>query len=516
MRNLTGRAWESVTEIDRAKLKQETGVGYMLEFLESKRGKPKVDLLGDALSQYFQQSSVFRKDGETWGDYEARHDHLVRDVSKALKDTGSSATIPSEIFGWFLLNQFLKLEPSDIATVKSVANGYKLEDVATAMRKLWGGDSLALKDQERKRGKSLGKIMVNEPYEEPTVWNNTEENDSSPEADEASLEEGQAIFEAACEALAENPEDPECFANFQEVRKLRYSEARKALDKARTSRGFYPSAKRSSDTGRHSRGPPPFNGHCVRCGKFGHKAAFCRQGPASSSKSTANASVGFVGWTTMNPQPVLVVPEVNEVPATVLVNFPSSVSTTDNGVGNLIASAAPDVVHCKAVIDCGASESIVGDLRLQDYYEELMNLGFDPEAEISVDRSINKSFTFGNSQTDRALGLAQLTAGLVGKEQQVEAHVVPGNTPLLLSSRWLYDQEAVINFKTGKALFPKLSSEVIQLERSPNYHLLMPLLAFGGNSELLKGLFVKTDSSDVPLLELSEATHQSTVSGENE
>ena len=78
---------------------------------------------------------------------------------------------------------------------------------------------------------------------------------------------------------------------------------------------------------------------------------------------------------------------MNEVPATVLVSFPSSVSTTDNGVGNLIASAAPDVVHCKAVIDCGASESIVGDLRLQDYYEELMNLGFDPEAEISVDRS---------------------------------------------------------------------------------------------------------------------------------
>lgn len=66
----------------------------MLEFLGSKRGKPKVDLFGDAISQYFQQSSVFRKNGETWGDYEARHDHLVRDVSKALKNTGSSGTIP--------------------------------------------------------------------------------------------------------------------------------------------------------------------------------------------------------------------------------------------------------------------------------------------------------------------------------------------------------------------------------------------------------------------------------------
>lgn len=123
-----------------------------------------------------------------------------------------------------------------------MANGYKLEDVATAMRKLWGGDSLALKDQERKRGKSLGKIMVNEPYEEPTVWNNTEENDSySPRLMKLALRKARPFLKL----LVRLSEDPECFANFQEVRKLRYSEARKALDKARTSRGFYPSAKHS-------------------------------------------------------------------------------------------------------------------------------------------------------------------------------------------------------------------------------------------------------------------------------
>ena len=53
VRNLTGRAWESVTEIDRAKLKQETGVGYMLEFLESKRGNPRLTYLEMPLASTF-------------------------------------------------------------------------------------------------------------------------------------------------------------------------------------------------------------------------------------------------------------------------------------------------------------------------------------------------------------------------------------------------------------------------------------------------------------------------------
>lgn len=104
VRNLTGRAWDSVTEIDRSKLKGESGVQYMLDFLEKKRGRLKVDTLGDALSAYFQSSKVARTEGETWSDFEIRHDVYIREVNKALKEVGSSATVPSEIYGWFLLN----------------------------------------------------------------------------------------------------------------------------------------------------------------------------------------------------------------------------------------------------------------------------------------------------------------------------------------------------------------------------------------------------------------------------
>ena len=39
-----------------------------------------------------------------------------------------------------------------------------------------------------------------------------------------------------------------------------------------------------------------------------------------------------------------------------------------------------------------------------------------------------------------------------------------GRTPLLLSSKWLYEQRAVIDFGSGQAYLPHVSPEVIQLE----------------------------------------------------
>ena len=74
-----------------------------------------------------------------------------------------------------------------------------------------------------------------------------------------------------------------------------------------------------------------------------------------------------------------------------------------------------------------------------------------------------------------------MNVGIHGTEQSLEAHVVEGQTPLLLSSKWLYEQEAVVDFKTGQALLPKISDEVIQLEQAPTYHLLLPVTAFQGH-----------------------------------
>ena len=501
VRNLTHKAWECCSEIDREKLKKADGVEYLLSYLESKRGKQKVDLLGDALSAYFQQPDVARKDGENWSDFETRHSAKIRDITKALKETGTGTAVPQEIYGWFLVHQFLRLEPSDVATVKSVAASYKLTDISAAMTKLWGGLALSQKDAERKKMKATGRIMMNEPDDDQHAWF---EDTTLPDSDSGEqLEDIMTMYEEAAEALAESPGDPEILANFQEIKKIKYKEARKALDRSRVSRGFYPSQR---SEGRNSQsGNEPFHGTCLRCGKKGHKAKFCRQQLPSKTSGQQTGRVGFVGM-------VLTSENVNdtvEEPAPEPLEIPLPIFAVENVIREarqddcFIGAAISQHSHKAAVIDCGASESIVGVTVLQDFGDELKRLGFDPETEISVNRELQRNFIFGNGQSSGALGLADVTTGILGKEVTIPFHVVDGPTPFLLSNQWLANSGAVINFSTGRAVFSKFSDRQFQLERTSTGHLTIPLTIFGGNSEQFETHFVKESDRDVPVDELA-------------
>ena len=55
---------------------------------------------------------------------------------------------------------------------------------------------------------------------------------------------------------------------------------------------------------------------------------------------------------------------------------------------------------------------------------------------------------------------------------------------MLLFGKWLYEQEAVVDFKSGQAYLPKISDEIVQLERTPTFHLLLPVTAFHGNDSV--------------------------------
>jgi len=117
-RNLTGRAWEVVPELDRSKLKARDGVDYLIGRLEELRGKERVDLLGDALSDFFTRPEVRRRDREELMDYLPRFRNYVREVEKSMKDSKIEGQIPKEVYGWFLL-QYVRLDASDTAVIKS-------------------------------------------------------------------------------------------------------------------------------------------------------------------------------------------------------------------------------------------------------------------------------------------------------------------------------------------------------------------------------------------------------------
>ena len=150
-RNLTGKAWEACADIDREKLRKPDGLDYLLGFLKKKRGKQQVDVLGEAFEKYFQSNDVMRREQENLNDFEQRLAVYMRDIQRALQEISNSVQVPTELYGWFLLNKHIRLDPSDVATLKSHTASYKLDDVMTALRKMWGGDSLQQKDAEKKK-----------------------------------------------------------------------------------------------------------------------------------------------------------------------------------------------------------------------------------------------------------------------------------------------------------------------------------------------------------------------------
>ena len=99
------------------------------------------------------------------------------------------------------------------------------------------------------------------------------------EDDEAA--ENEVWFEEAVEAFQANPSDETVLANFQEAKRAFYKDARKALDQSKVNRGFYPNGKgKTKGAGKTKAGKKSdeFQGQCMRCGKWGHRAQHCPQG----------------------------------------------------------------------------------------------------------------------------------------------------------------------------------------------------------------------------------------------
>ena len=296
--NLVGKAFESLGELDREALKKKDGWPYLLKHVEKTRGKTKVDLLGDAFSEFFIKRETFRKEGEEMNDFEARFRTTVRRMEKALQAVGAESKMPSEVYGWFLLNVF-KLEPSDAANVRGKAESYKLEHVLSALNTMWSGGSLGLRDAEMRRRKRDGGSYVCEDYPDAEILQAQEDNwENEPDQNNNDDEEVLAWFQEARSALLEEAEDGEILANFRE--------ARKALDQARVSRGFYlvrnPNGARGDGRSKGSykdrapgsgKGSPDYSDKiCMRCGKTGHIARTCpqRSGAGKGRGKEANAN----------------------------------------------------------------------------------------------------------------------------------------------------------------------------------------------------------------------------------
>ena len=73
--------------------------------------------------------------------------------------------------------------------------------------------------------------------------------------------------------------------------------------------------------------------------------------------------------------------------------------------------------------------------------------------------------------------------------------MVDGTAPLLLSSKFLYEHEVVVDFKEGHAYFPHLDVQA-KLQRAPSYHLLLSILGFPGNKQACDDVIVEEEDPE--------------------
>ena len=142
--------------------------------------------------------------------------------------------MPSEVFGWYLLNFFMWMEPSDVANVRGRAENYKLDSVINALQRMWSGNGLSAKDQELKRRKGSA-LVVEDGHEhgggEVYQHEVQDEHAATPDHDEE-FDDITAWYQDAFAQFMEEPNEPEILANFKG--------AQKALDQAKVARGFFP------------------------------------------------------------------------------------------------------------------------------------------------------------------------------------------------------------------------------------------------------------------------------------
>ena len=464
-KNLRGKAWEYVEEVNREALKKEDGAQYLLKYLKSQRGRDRVDLLGDALTELFGKSEVVRKEGEEFVDYLPRYRQFVKAIDVAFQELKQDApAMPREFFGWHLLTMGMRLEPSDVANIKARAKSYSLSEIENTIRLMWSGGGLAQKDQERKRWRSLGNGKAYHAHgdeDEHAGTYMTDETFGETLEDESEQEDYDQLRDLAA-AVVEEPNDAEALIAFQEAqKKVSYREARKLLAKSRTSREYYPVREGKSFRDKPKRESKPeavtFKGDCMRCGKYGHRARDCPQKGKPKMPTESNNYVQ----------------EINREPEKSFVVFCESQEQTSE-----VFAAQDGAPMFKGIIDSGASETIIGVDTLQDLQDAIMQLNLDPKKHIHIDRNLRKTFVFGNSESSEAIGLCKLVVGLLGAETTIEAHVVEGSAPLLLSSRFLYKHGVSIDFKQGVAHFDESGNQPIQLERASSYHLQLSMLDF--------------------------------------
>eukprot|EP00435_Cladocopium_sp_Y103_P021891 s1135_g5.t1 len=412
---LSGKALEAVEHLDVSEYQKAGGETVLWKLLDQRfPEKEKSDELAEVLGEIF---TLRAREGESIRAWISRSTELFQ---KCERKTG--VNFPAEARGWMTL-KWSGLSEEQQAVVKGRSLGVlKLETISQAMRSVYP-------DFVVKR--RTGAAIVEGDFPETTADETSDEVQgfedielfltdfvATPHADDEAIEEGDVA-----EVLATTWKDKRAeIAKLQQQR--RFADAK---DVKRSFRVEIEEMKKRTK--------------CNRCGRLGHWARECRQKRDAASTSTA-APTGSSSRPGKESGASMVAPVEGDNDEIHFIASVTNVSTSEDSASlnhdEILLVSSPGY----GVLDSGCGKATIGEDTLSLFMQKWQQMGLTAPAE----RAVTNQFRFGNGQVETSHRLLDLPVGLHGRRGILQAAVVKGSAPLLVSRPALKRLGAQIDF----------------------------------------------------------------------
>ncbi|CAE7437247.1 unnamed protein product [Symbiodinium sp. CCMP2456] len=359
--------------------------------------------------------------------------------------------LPSFVQGWYLL-QDANLSQTERNMVQTALGGcYDVDRVVQELRNQWSDHEVKHRDQGRHTGylgEAMGESDGHEEEDAGEAWMSKAELD----------EEGHAALQAA------EQEAQEAMAAIS-AGKRTLREARFRQHQVKLGRQYYRNGPRSQSSSSGTTSTRGGGGHshnsdanmtCLKCGKVGHRAANCKDGPnkALQVDEPQDEQAPFVCF--------------GEHGA---VGYASLEETASAYLGTEAMTTSEAVREGHAIIDGGATRTLASVHALECLMRQ--NEALHGDARIhNVDVENTPTFGFGNSSSDRCVSTVNVGLKADGKDGEITIHPLnKGEGPILLSVATLRNLGAVLDFSNDLVVFRRLNKKkIIKVGRSATGH----------------------------------------------
>lgn len=400
---LDGLALETVEHLTLAQLMEDDGDSHIWQALEERfPDKLKHDHLAECLSEVF---NLTAKEGENMAGWCSR---VQESFAKCRRKV--NVDFPSEARGWVALHQS-GLSHDQRAVVTARAGGeLKFDVIASSLRSCFPEFQVAAKS------KKPASAYLAQQHESDSVDESVEPRDGVvfTEVEALLAEYGVHDKEDAEGEIFEEAEAVEILAATWKEKRSEISKLQKSRNFRQVSQVQRQFKQDVADVKRRAR--------CWRCQQVGHFSRDCSKpkgyGKGSSAAASSDRTASVSGAAMVEDRP-----------------------STGVGVGisEVFLVSSPGF----GIIDSGCGKTLIGQDTLNSLFRMLAEAG-QPIPSLRQDQHV---FRFGNQHEELSTCSVTLPVGINGRLGWVEASVIKGTAPLLLSRNTMKSLGAILDFQ---------------------------------------------------------------------